>query len=323
MTENNTTIAKWLSDDFKLSDGPRGQMTGNRPRAKNYALVVYPDDLPDKVRDTWMNSLSDLGYKMVVSPRHDKDTNPDGTLKKAHYHVLLQGDRSWINFKTLREFVLTEFGGRGVAVPQVVSNPVGFIRYMIHMDNPEKFQYNKDDIRVFNGATVDIAFSLTKDDEMGVRIDIIRYIRNHDDMLEYYQVANKALDMADNGDKSWFTALDNRSHMVESYISSKRHSKFDARLVEIARKEEELHQLMQKARGLISRADKAKTAYEYYQGKMAGNSMSSQEFKDLEESVRKTEELEAVKQREIDAAYNKRMSDLDDYHKSHGRDQKD
>lgn len=50
MTENNTTVAGWLSDDFKLSDGPRGQITGGRPRAKNYALVVYPDDLPDRAK---------------------------------------------------------------------------------------------------------------------------------------------------------------------------------------------------------------------------------------------------------------------------------
>ena len=258
MAENNTTIAGWLSDDFKLSDGPRGQITGGRPRAKNYALVVYPDDLPDRAKDTWMGSLSSLGYKMAVSPLHDKDTNPDGEIKKAHWHVLLQGDKSWINFKTLKELVLTEFDGRGVAVPQSVSNVVGFMRYLVHLDNPEKFQYDKNDIRLFNGATVENAFALSKDDELAIRCDIIRYVREHEDVNEYYQVVDTALQMSNDGDNAWIKALDNRSHMIESYIRSKRHAKFDAKKTEIAYKEDELRQLMQKARGEVSKADKAK-----------------------------------------------------------------
>ena len=258
MAENNTTIAGWLSDDFKLSDGPRGQITGGRPRAKNYALVVYPDDLPDRAKDTWMGSLSSLGYKMAVSPLHDKDTNPDGEIKKAHWHVLLQGDKSWINFKTLKELVLTEFDGRGVAVPQSVSNVVGFMRYLVHLDNPEKFQYDKNDIRLFNGATVENAFALSKDDELAIRCDIIRYVREHEDVNEYYQVVDTALQMSNDGDNAWIKALDNRSHMIESYIRSKRHAKFDAKKVEMAYKEDELRQLMQKARGEVSKADEAK-----------------------------------------------------------------
>lgn len=258
MTENNTTIAGWLSDDFKLSDGPRGQITGGRPRAKNYALVVYPDDLPDRAKDTWMGSLSSLGYKMAVSPLHDKDTNPDGEVKKAHWHVLLQGDKAWINFKTLKELVLTEFDGRGVAVPQSVSNVVGFMRYLVHLDNPEKFQYDKNDIRLFNGATVENAFALSKDDELAIRCDIIRYVQENEDVLEYHQVVDIALQMSNDGDNAWIKALDNRSHMIESYIRSKRHAKFDAKKVEIAYKEDELRQLMQKARGEVSKADDAK-----------------------------------------------------------------
>lgn len=262
MTENNTTVAGWLSDDFKLSDGPRGQITGGRPRAKNYALVVYPDDLPDRAKDTWMVSLSSLGYKMAVSPLHDKDTNPDGEIKKAHWHVLLQGDKVWINFKTLKELVLTEFDGRGVAVPQSVSNVVGFMRYLVHLDNPEKFQYDKNDIQLFNGATVESAFALSKDDELAIRCDIIRYVKENDDVLEYHQVVDTALQKSNDGDNAWIKALDNRSRMVESYIRSKRHAKFDAKKAELEYKEAELEMLMRDARNAIAKLDEAKAKAE-------------------------------------------------------------
>lgn len=262
MTENNTTVAGWLSDDFKLSDGPRGQITGGRPRAKNYALVVYPDDLPDRAKNTWMRSLSSLGYKMAVSPLHDKDTNPDGEIKKAHWHVLLQGDKVWINFKTLKELVLTEFDGRGVAVPQSVSNVVGFMRYLVHLDNPEKFQYDKNDIQLFNGATVESAFALSKDDELAIRCDIIRYVQENDDVLEYHQVVDTALQMSNDGDNAWIKALDNRSRMVESYIRSKRHAKFDAKKAELEYKEAELEMLMRDARNAIAKLDEAKAKAE-------------------------------------------------------------
>lgn len=262
MTENNTTVAGWLSDDFKLSDGPRGQITGGRPRAKNYALVVYPDDLPDRAKNTWMGAFSSLGYKMAVSPLHDKDTNPDGEIKKAHWHVLLQGDKVWINFKTLKELVLTEFDGRGVAVPQSVSNVVGFMRYLVHLDNPEKFQYDKNDIQLFNGATVESAFALSKDDELAIRCDIIRYVQENDDVLEYHQVVDTALQMSNDGDNAWIKALDNRSRMVESYIRSKRHAKFDAKKAELEYKEAELEMLMRDARNAIAKLDEVKAKAE-------------------------------------------------------------
>ena len=258
MTENNTTVAGWLSDDFELKEGPYGQITGGRPRAKNYTLVVYPDDLPERAKDTWMGAFSSLGYKMAVSPLHDKDTNPDGEIKKAHWHVLLQGGTAWITIKTLRELVLNEFDGRGVAVPQSVSNVIGLMRYLVHLDNPEKFQYDKNDIRVFNGATVENAFALSKDDELAIRCDIIRYGQENEDIPEYHQVVDTALQRSKDGDNAWIKALDNRSHMVESYIRSKRHAKFDAKKAELDYKEAQLEMLMRDTRNAIAKADEAK-----------------------------------------------------------------
>ena len=77
-------------------------------------------------------------------------------------------------------------------------------------------------------------------------------------VLEYHQVVDTALQMSNDGDNAWIKALDNRSRMVESYIRSKRHAKFDAKKAELEYKEAELEMLMRDARNAIAKLDEAK-----------------------------------------------------------------
>ena len=145
---SDNIISGWLSDDFVLRDGNNGQLTAGRP--KNYALVVYPEDLPAdlQVDDKWIDVLKGMGHKLVVSPYHDRDVNPDGSKKKPHYHVLLQGGRLWVRFADLKDLVKNDFKGKGVAVPQKCSNTDGLKRYMTHIDNPDMlFSYMLSSVR--------------------------------------------------------------------------------------------------------------------------------------------------------------------------------
>src|SRR5699024_8223215 len=57
-------------------------------RTRNWSIIVYPESAPEN----WIDILQKEYVKMVVSPLHDKDVNPDDTLKKAHYHVLFMFD---------------------------------------------------------------------------------------------------------------------------------------------------------------------------------------------------------------------------------------
>ena len=86
----------------------------------------------------------------AVSPLHDRDVEDDGTLKKGHYHLLLayssattlKNIRGWFNACGLPESDLHTV--------RVCASGVGYYRYLSHKDNPEKAQYNDNDIRVFN-----------------------------------------------------------------------------------------------------------------------------------------------------------------------------
>ena len=236
---SDTIISGWLADGFVLRDGRDGQLTNGVARAKNYTLVVYPEDLSTEMQtnDAWIDVFRDLGHKLVVSPYHDKDINADGSKKKPHYHILLQGGRNWIKFSELKDLVKNDLEGKGVAVPQKCSNSDGLKRYMTHIDNPDKFQYSKDDIRCYNGASIDSAYSISEEGKKLAIYDIMAFVREHEEMSNYYQLMNYAMDLKADGDSTWFDVLLSNSWTIERYISSRRNAVKDEE-VEIAKQAE-------------------------------------------------------------------------------------
>lgn len=57
----------------------------NEKRTRNWWFVLYPDSAPNN----WKAILNDLHIQYYVSPLHDKDINPDGEMKKPHWHVIV------------------------------------------------------------------------------------------------------------------------------------------------------------------------------------------------------------------------------------------
>lgn len=149
-------------------------------RTRNWTLILYPDDLPED----WRNMIDELHFKWVESPLHNQDFNADGTPKKEHHHILVMFD----NVKTLEQvqnmfaelFGTSETGTIiGVATPQQVSDRCALVRYMAHMDNPSKAQYDVADIIGHNGADIAelLKYSATETREMIVAME--RYIRDN------------------------------------------------------------------------------------------------------------------------------------------------
>lgn len=112
-------------------------------RTRNFACVVYPDSAPND----WLDRLRSECVPAFVSPIHDKDINPDGTIKKPHYHVLVMFDG--VKTQTQWEEFRNQFGGVG---SEIVQSTRGYARYLCHLDNPEKVRYNVDDVISIGGA---------------------------------------------------------------------------------------------------------------------------------------------------------------------------
>ena len=76
-------------------------------RTRNFATVVYPESAPSD----WIDKLDQLHVAALISPLHDKDTNPSGEPKKPHYHVLLMFE-GVKDYETQVKPIFAEIGGR-------------------------------------------------------------------------------------------------------------------------------------------------------------------------------------------------------------------
>ncbi|MBK0348993.1 hypothetical protein JDW15_10270 [Aerococcaceae bacterium zg-ZJ1578] len=238
VSDEEVQLSSWLRDDYVFSNKPRGQLTGGKRRAKNYVFIVYPYDLPEELQSTWKQKLVDLGYKIIISPFHDKDVTEDGELKKPHYHVLVIGGNSWVKLDDLIDTVKYEFSGLGVATPQKCSNVKGQIRYFTHMEYPDKYQYKQSDIESYNAASeiVETAFKISDVELADVEIEILEFIRNEDNGIdEYYQLIEVAMDAKAAGEGHWYECVRKHSWMFERYLSSRRNHKKDMAELEKAK----------------------------------------------------------------------------------------
>lgn len=176
-------------------------------RTRNYATVVYPESAPEN----WQQIISESKIPMFVSPIHDQDLNPTGEKKKPHYHVIIMFES--VKTKEQAEELIKSFGGVGC---EVVNSLRGYARYMTHMDNPEKHQYNMDDVKSYGGADYIHAIGTAADKAKACR-EMITWIEENDivsyrDLMEYASV-NRS---------DWFDALINNSSMAMiEYIKSR------------------------------------------------------------------------------------------------------
>lgn len=133
-------------------------------KARHWTFILYPESAPDD----WKDRLIQLGIEFAVSPLHDKDLNPTGEVKKSHYHILLSygNTTTYNNIKSICDDL-------NCPIPQKVANCKGMIRYFIHLDNPEKYQYNMSDIQVYNGFDLADLMKPTSTDKYNYKFAII------------------------------------------------------------------------------------------------------------------------------------------------------
>lgn len=118
-------------------------------KSKYFCTVLYPDSTTYDT-DNVIKALAEEHFTFAVSPIHDRDVDDNGSPKKVHYHLLL----SYSSATTLNNirgwFEVCGMTESDLHAVRVCASGVGYYRYLTHKDNPEKAQYNDNDIRVFN-----------------------------------------------------------------------------------------------------------------------------------------------------------------------------
>lgn len=176
-------------------------------RSKVWACVMYPESAPGD----WLEKLGETMVEAFVSPLHDKDVNPDGTPKKPHWHVLM----SFGSLKTAAQVaeVMKEFGC--TLSPERVKNTRGYARYLCHMDNPEKAQYNPSDIKSFGGWDYLSIIGLPSDKYM-----LLGEMMDYCDENEIYSY-RLLLRFARKEREDWFRCLcDEGTYVMKEYLKS-------------------------------------------------------------------------------------------------------
>lgn len=186
--------------------------SGNKEsRTRNWTFVLYEDSAPQN----WCELIDEEHIEWIESPWHDKDINADGTPKKKHKHILLLfgGVKSYEQVKEITDKL-------GQPIPQRIHNTKAMVRYMAHLDNPEKAQYSPSDIIPHGGVDLAELLRPSSSERYTIIRDMIDYIRSaavteFQDLMDY--AAAEHFD-------DWFPLLcDNSAYVVGQYIKSQRH----------------------------------------------------------------------------------------------------
>lgn len=126
-------------------------------RSRGWACIAWADSAPNG----WLDRLSGSHVQILVSPLHDKDLAYDEatdtqTKKKPHWHVLAMFEN-----KASERQAQELFNRAGIcykadgspAPPEQLKSVKGYARYLVHMDDHDKYRYDEREVMEFGGAT--------------------------------------------------------------------------------------------------------------------------------------------------------------------------
>lgn len=179
-------------------------------KGRDWAFVIYPDSLPSN----YLEILEETHIQMAISPLHDKDVNPDKTKKKPHFHVLIryEGPTTINAVKRISESV-------NGTIPIKIDSARGMYRYHIHIDNPEKYQYDDRDRLLLNGFDTTSLDKFTEMEMDKYENEIIGFIEDND-ICEYYMLLKL---LKENEYYNLLYVAKKRTLMLNAFIKSKKY----------------------------------------------------------------------------------------------------
>lgn len=178
-------------------------------KSRYWAGEIYAEHMNDEI----INKITNTHLKVFLSPLHDRDVNPDGDQKKPHYHLLIQfdGPTTFNNVQNIFNNIVAN------GYVQAVASARGYFRYLCHLDNPEKAQYNPDEIRRFNGA--DPTELMSETDKIFIKFEINKVI-NEKNIIEYSDLCTFCMQ---EGYLDWYAIVVSSTMHFKALCDSKRY----------------------------------------------------------------------------------------------------
>lgn len=181
------------------------EKTGEK-RQRTWTCIVYPESAPEN----WRELLDDQHISYVVSPLHDRDINPGGEAKKAHWHVILAYGslKSYEQVKAVTDAI-------SAPRPEPCASLRGMIRYLAHLDNPEKAQYSKADIEA-HGIDIGDALRSSAQSTQNVVRDMCRWVAENK-IIYFCDLMQYAMD----NEPDWWEQLSSKpAYIMDKFIKS-------------------------------------------------------------------------------------------------------
>lgn len=216
-TSNTNSTTEVLINQEKMNDFSESQMfkcdendyqapIDTQSKGTHWIFIVYPESAPAD----WMTQLEATGLPFTVSPLHDRDKNPDGSPKKAHYHVIVSFGQAQ-RYSAVIGLRLITHG----PYPLKCGSVSGTYAYFTHRNNPEKAQYDKTEIKRFNGWEKQLEAH-----EVSAIKRELTLMCLLDDIQEYSELIIEAMDM----DGDYETVAMSNTVYFDRLISSYRHA---------------------------------------------------------------------------------------------------
>jgi hypothetical protein len=175
-----------------------------------FYLDQYGND-KEKALKALREVLDDLHLTYVISPLHDKDINADGEPKKPHFHVMLiySSKKTFEQVKTLTEKLSSP-------IPQPCNNKVGMIRYFIHIDNPDKAQYNQADIIAVGKVDIESCFTQTNREKAKTVMQILEFCNERG-----IDTLSALTDYCMKENFEWFNFIFQNTYFIDRVLHSK------------------------------------------------------------------------------------------------------
>lgn len=175
-------------------------------RTTGWTFVCYLESMPED----WEERLDRLHVPMAYII-HDEDLGQEG-FKKPHVHVLVKYD----SVKAFDQ-VKSDFEFTGTKYFEPVRSFNTMTRYLIHLDHPEKHQYEKEDVKTLAGLGLDFSHKLTPDEQIDVMIEMTEFVEDNEihnySALWTYAVRNR---------RDWVQMLSTKaSYTINNFIRSR------------------------------------------------------------------------------------------------------
>lgn len=176
--------------------------------ARNWATILYPESChPD-----FLEIISEFHVPAFLSPLHDHDYDKYGECKKAHYHLMLMYEYRKSAAQFARDVVEPLLG----VGTEIVHSRCGYARYLCHLDNQDKYQYDVSEVTSFSGADYSIVIHSSASELQAVA-EIVSWIHSHPKET-YSQLVDYALDEK----PEWFQVLMSyKSNFILNYYRNR------------------------------------------------------------------------------------------------------